>query len=93
MRHVTAGLWLQVAGPLRLWRDGVEIDAGPRQQRRLLALLAVRDGQPASIADLIDLMWEIEAPPSAVNIPSVINFRPDVVSMRFMALSPQEKSL
>ncbi|WP_157408336.1 BTAD domain-containing putative transcriptional regulator [Actinoplanes sp. N902-109] len=65
---MTAGLWLQVAGPLRLWRDGVEIDAGPRQQRRLLALLAVRGGQPASIADLIDLMWEDEAPASAVNI-------------------------
>jgi DNA-binding SARP family transcriptional activator/tetratricopeptide (TPR) repeat protein len=46
----------------------VEIDAGPRQQRRLLALLAVRDGQPASIADLIDYMWETEAPSSAVNI-------------------------
>jgi DNA-binding SARP family transcriptional activator/tetratricopeptide (TPR) repeat protein len=65
---MTSGLWLQVAGPLRLWRDGVEIDAGPRQQRRLLALLAVRDGQPASIADLIDLMWETEPPSSAVNI-------------------------
>jgi DNA-binding SARP family transcriptional activator len=34
-----AGLRLQILGPLRLWRDGVELDAGPRQQAYLLALL------------------------------------------------------
>ena len=32
-------LRLQILGPLRIWRDEVEFDAGPRQQAYLLALL------------------------------------------------------
>lgn len=39
---------LQVLGPLRVWRDGVERDAGPRQQAYLLALLLARAGQPVT---------------------------------------------
>ena len=43
-----SSLRLQVLGPLRLWRDGVELDAGPRQQAYLLALLLARTGRPTS---------------------------------------------
>ncbi|MEU6201418.1 hypothetical protein, partial [Streptomyces sp. NPDC047061] len=37
-------LRLQILGPLRIWRDGVELDPGPRQQSYLLAVLLARAG-------------------------------------------------
>jgi len=58
---------LQILGPLRLWRDGVELDAGPRQQAYLLALLLAREGRPTSAAELVDLIWGEGAPASALN--------------------------
>jgi len=61
-------LRLQIMGPLRIWRAGVELDAGPRQQRCVLGLLLVRAGRPVSMGDLISLIWEDEPPVSAVNI-------------------------
>ena len=61
-------LRLQILGPLRLWRGEVELDAGPRQQAFLLALLLAREGRPTSMRDLIDLMWEVEPPVSAHNV-------------------------
>ncbi|WP_033341320.1 AfsR/SARP family transcriptional regulator [Catenuloplanes japonicus] len=61
-------LELQLLGPLRLWRDGVELDTGQRQQTYLLALLAARAGRPVSTAELIGMIWEDDAPASAVNI-------------------------
>jgi len=61
-------LRLQVLGPLRIWRDGVELDAGPRQQAYLLAVLVARAGKPLSTSELIDLIWADDVPASAVNI-------------------------
>ncbi|MFG1918843.1 BTAD domain-containing putative transcriptional regulator [Micromonospora sp. NPDC048898] len=55
-------------GPLRLWRGAVELDAGPRQQRSLLALLLARAGRPVSTTDLTGLIWGADSPPSAVNV-------------------------
>lgn len=43
-----SSLRLQILGPLRLWRDDVELDTGPRQQAYLLALLLAREGRPTS---------------------------------------------
>ncbi|MEV4510151.1 AAA family ATPase [Dactylosporangium sp. NPDC049525] len=63
-----AALTFQVLGPLRVWRDGVEVDAGPRQQAHLLALLLLQAGRPVSTAELIDLVWDDGAPTSALNI-------------------------
>jgi DNA-binding SARP family transcriptional activator len=62
------GLHLQIMGPLRVWRDDVEIDLGPRQQRCLLAVLLARAGHPVSMSDLIASIWGFTAPPSAVNV-------------------------
>ncbi|MGW1621179.1 BTAD domain-containing putative transcriptional regulator [Streptomyces sp. NPDC002172] len=61
-------LSLQILGPLRIWRDGVELDAGPRQQAYLLAVLLARAGRPTSTSELVDLIWGDDVPASAVNI-------------------------
>ncbi|MER7693448.1 BTAD domain-containing putative transcriptional regulator [Streptomyces sp. NPDC097610] len=61
-------LRLQVLGPLRIWRDGVELDPGPRQQSYLLAILLARAGKPISTSELVDLIWAEDVPASAVNI-------------------------
>ena len=61
-------LRLQVLGPLRLWRGTTELDAGPRQQSYLLALLLARGGRPTGAAELIDLIWGEGAPASALNV-------------------------
>jgi DNA-binding SARP family transcriptional activator len=55
-------------GPLRIWRDEVELDAGPRQQRCLLAVLLAREGRPVPTSDLVDLLWGAGPPVSAVNV-------------------------
>ncbi|MEV7389707.1 BTAD domain-containing putative transcriptional regulator [Streptomyces sp. NPDC091215] len=59
---------LQILGPLRIWRDGVELDPGPRQQSYLLAVLIARAGKPISTSELVDLVWAEDVPASAVNI-------------------------
>ncbi|MFF2518217.1 ATP-binding protein [Streptomyces sp. NPDC058086] len=68
MAYSDASLRLQVLGPLRGWRDGVELDAGPPQQAYLLAVLLARAGEPVSISELVDLIWAEDVPASAVNI-------------------------
>ena len=60
-------VYLQVLGPLRMWRDGVELDAGPRQQAYLLALLLARSDRPISMDELIELIWDQDPPASATN--------------------------
>lgn len=61
-------LRVQILGPLRLWRDGIELDAGPPQQAYLLALLAARAGRLSSAAELVDFLWGQDAPASALNV-------------------------
>lgn len=58
---------IQVLGPLRVWRDGREVDPGPRQQRSVLAFLAARAGRQVTVPELIDLLWGEHPPASAVN--------------------------
>jgi DNA-binding SARP family transcriptional activator len=62
------GLRLQILGPLRIRRAGVELDPGPPQQAYLLALLLIRAGRPVSGTELIDLLWADDVPASALNI-------------------------
>jgi DNA-binding SARP family transcriptional activator len=63
----TLRLRVQILGPLRVWRDGREVDAGPQQQRSVLAFLAARAGNPVTVTEMIDLLWGEDPPPSAVN--------------------------
>ncbi|SNY69799.1 AfsR/SARP family transcriptional regulator [Paractinoplanes atraurantiacus] len=61
-------LRLQIMGPLRVWRGGAEINAGPRQQRCLLALLLARGGHPISMTELVALIWGADPPVSAISV-------------------------
>ncbi|MET7747602.1 BTAD domain-containing putative transcriptional regulator [Micromonospora sp. NPDC005367] len=65
---MTSPLSFAVLGPIRAWRGQSEIDLGTRQQRLILALLLVRAGGAVSVAELVDLLWESDPPPSAVNV-------------------------
>lgn len=67
-RWSTTPLHLQILGPLRVWRYGVEVDPGPRQRSHLMALLLARQGCPVSTGDLIDLLWDDDPPASALNV-------------------------
>lgn len=66
--HSPGALRFEILGPLRVWRGDAEVDAGPRQQRCLLALLLAAAGEPLGVGDLVDLIWESEPPPTAVNV-------------------------
>jgi hypothetical protein len=65
---LVTGLRLQMMGPLRVWRGDVEVDAGPRQQRALLALLLAQHGRPVGVGELIELLWAADPPATATNI-------------------------
>ncbi|WNM38048.1 BTAD domain-containing putative transcriptional regulator [Micromonospora halotolerans] len=65
---MTTPLSFAVLGPVRGWRGRSELDLGTRQQRLILALLLVRAGGAVSVAELVDLLWESDPPPSAVNV-------------------------
>ncbi|WP_431906493.1 BTAD domain-containing putative transcriptional regulator [Micromonospora carbonacea] len=61
-------LRFEVLGPLRVLRDGLEVDLGPAQQRSVLALLLARAGEPVTIAEFADLLWGADPPSRAVNV-------------------------
>lgn len=65
---MTSPLSFAVLGPVRAWRGQSEIDLGTRQQRLILALLLTRAGGAVSVAELVDLLWDSDPPPSAVNV-------------------------
>jgi DNA-binding SARP family transcriptional activator len=54
---------VQVLGPLRVLRDGVEVDLGRRKQRLLLAVLATAGGETVSVDQLADELWGDDPPP------------------------------
>jgi DNA-binding SARP family transcriptional activator/tetratricopeptide (TPR) repeat protein len=62
------GIRFTVLGPVRAWRDDVELDLGPPQQRAMLALLLAYPGRPVSLSEIVDVLWGADPPASAVNI-------------------------
>ncbi|WP_369255967.1 BTAD domain-containing putative transcriptional regulator [Geodermatophilus amargosae] len=56
-------LRLDVLGPTRLLRDGVDLDLGGRRPAEVLALLAAAEGRPVPAAGLADRLWR-GAPPA-----------------------------
>jgi DNA-binding SARP family transcriptional activator len=55
-----------VLGPVRAWRAGRLLPAGPAQRQLVLAVLALRAGTAVPREELVDALWE-QAPASAVN--------------------------
>jgi DNA-binding SARP family transcriptional activator len=55
-----------VLGPVRAWRAGRLLSAGPAQRQLVLAVLALRAGTAVPREELVDALWE-QAPASAVN--------------------------
>jgi DNA-binding SARP family transcriptional activator len=54
---------VQILGPLRVLRDGVEVDLGRPKQRLLLAVLVAAGGDTVSVDRLVDELWGDEPPP------------------------------
>ncbi|MEU8113256.1 BTAD domain-containing putative transcriptional regulator [Micromonospora sp. NPDC048947] len=61
---------LQIAllGPVRLWRAGVELPAGPPQRRSVLALLGLAEGRMVGLGEIVDALWPEGPPRRALNI-------------------------
>ncbi|CAL9354592.1 Regulatory protein AfsR [Streptomyces sp. enrichment culture] len=57
-----------VLGPLRACREGIELELGPPKQRGLLALLLLQAGNPLAMQDIVDALWSLAPPESAVNV-------------------------
>ncbi|GID32279.1 AfsR/SARP family transcriptional regulator [Paractinoplanes brasiliensis] len=62
------GVRFGVLGPVKVWRHGVELDLGARQQRLILALLLANTGQPVGVGDIVEVLWNERPPRSAVNV-------------------------
>ncbi|GAA0222316.1 BTAD domain-containing putative transcriptional regulator [Cryptosporangium japonicum] len=61
-------LGFTILGPLGVRRDDVDVDAGGRKQRVVLALLLARAGSTVGVAELVDTLWGDDPPSSAVNV-------------------------
>ncbi|MFE6826210.1 BTAD domain-containing putative transcriptional regulator [Streptomyces sp. NPDC057690] len=68
MRQDTAAPSFSVLGPMRAWRDGIELDLGPPQQRATLAVLLVRVKRPVPVGEIADVLWGQGQPVSATNV-------------------------
>ncbi|MEV4756895.1 BTAD domain-containing putative transcriptional regulator [Micromonospora sp. NPDC049559] len=52
--------WVEfrLLGPVEVWADGRVLDAGPPQQRHVVAALAIDAGQPVPLQTLLDRVWD-----------------------------------
>jgi DNA-binding SARP family transcriptional activator/tetratricopeptide (TPR) repeat protein len=57
-----------VLGPVRAWREGVEVELGSPTRRALLAVLLINAGQPVVMGELVGALWGQDPPDGAVNI-------------------------
>ena len=60
------GVYVALLGPLSVWRDGRELDAGSPQQRQVLALLLMHRNDRVSTEVLVDSLWREAVPANAV---------------------------
>ncbi|MFG1708258.1 BTAD domain-containing putative transcriptional regulator [Nonomuraea sp. M3C6] len=65
-QSVEGGLRFAVLGPVRAWRDGLELDLGTPLQRSILGMLLLREGHAVTPNEMIDAVWGEDAPPRAL---------------------------
>ena len=65
---MTTSVRFTVLGGLRAWRDGQEVDLGARQPWLMVAMLLAQAGQPVAVSELVELLWDADPPPTAVNV-------------------------
>ena len=61
-------LRVSVLGPLRAWRDDVELDLGPPARRAVLGLLLLAGGAYVSQSELVDALWGNRPPATVANV-------------------------
>ncbi|MBB5774010.1 AfsR/SARP family transcriptional regulator [Nonomuraea jabiensis] len=61
-----AGVSFGLLGPIKVWSGGDELEVGPPQQRRVLALLLLNEGRQVSLDEMVSALWGREVPRSAV---------------------------
>lgn len=59
------GVRFELLGPVRGWRDGVELRLGAPQQRALLAMLLLAGGRQVPLEALVDGLWGQDVPRAA----------------------------
>jgi DNA-binding SARP family transcriptional activator/DNA-binding XRE family transcriptional regulator len=57
-----------ILGPTIATRSGAALALGPKRQRAVLAILALRPNQPVHVSELTDALWPAEQPMSATII-------------------------
>lgn len=57
-----------VLGTVCVRRGDIELDMGPPKRRALLALLLLRAPAPLTLSEAVDILWDEDPPPSAVNV-------------------------
>ncbi|MEV0586611.1 BTAD domain-containing putative transcriptional regulator [Nonomuraea sp. NPDC050310] len=63
---MAGGLRFAVLGPVRAWREGIELDLGTPLQRSILGVLLLREGRAVTPTEVIDAVWGDDAPPRAL---------------------------
>lgn len=61
-------LRIGILGPMEIWHGDVLVPINSGPQRTLLARLAIGAGTTVSQDELIELLWQHDAPPNAVNL-------------------------
>ncbi len=61
------GLRFSILGPVRVWRDGDELEIGSPQQRLVLAVLLLAEGRAVGHDHLLDAVWGEYRPRTAMS--------------------------
>ncbi|XVV08504.1 AfsR/SARP family transcriptional regulator [Actinoplanes sp. CA-131856] len=64
---MSAGITFSLLGPVRAWRDGVELPLGDARQRTVLAVLLLREGARTSTGELAEAIGDQNQVPTYVH--------------------------
>lgn len=67
MSHALEPLRLELLGPMRIWRNGRELEIAAPKQRAVLGLLARRVNDVVRLNEIVDALWAGDVPKTAVN--------------------------